>query len=127
MLIRRSRTLALAVGSVAGLLALAACGSDGDGTATACSAEAAALEVPHVIPTQPASGAVVDSTFTVSGCSRTFESTVQWTLNGPSGLELARGVAMGGGVDGSAPFEFSVTAEVSGPTLAELRVFEEDA
>ncbi len=118
------RTLALAVLALVAVAAVAGCGDDEE--ADACAADAAVLEVPHVIPTEPAVGAVVGETFTVRGCSRTFESSIQWRLSEPAGAELARGFAMGGGVDGSAAFEFTVFAPVTEPTLAQLRVFEAD-
>ena len=110
--------------ALAAVGAAAACGDDPQ--TDACAADAAVLDVPHVIPTAPAIGAEVGESFTVRGCSRTFESNVNWRLTDPAGAVLARGFSMGGGVDGSAPFEFTVTAAVTEPTLAQLRLFEAD-
>lgn len=81
-----------------------------------------------VFVTTPYAGADVYSGFTVTGCSRTFESTVNWRLLGRDGVQLASGFTMGGGVDGADRFAFSVT--YSGVTTAEvgsLEVFEVDA
>ena len=79
-----------------------------------------------VIVTSPAGGEEVANGFTVSGCSRTFESNVQWRLLDRAGEVLASGFAMGGGVDGPAPFTFAVAYEAAERQLAHLEVFEED-
>jgi hypothetical protein len=82
---------------------------------------------PFVIVTAPAAGAKVKSGFAVAGCSRTFESTVVWTLTVRGGKELAKGTAKGGGVDGAGPLSFTVAARVDKPTLAYLEVIEPSA
>lgn len=82
---------------------------------------------PFVMVTSPAAGAKVKSGFAVTGCSRTFESTVTWTLTVRGGQELAKGTAKGGGVDGAGPLAFTVTAKVAKPTLAYLEVLEPSA
>ncbi|MGE0865934.1 MAG: Gmad2 immunoglobulin-like domain-containing protein [Vicinamibacterales bacterium] len=82
---------------------------------------------PFVMVTAPAAGAKVTSGFAVAGCSRTFESTVAWTLTVRGGKELARGTATGGGVDGAGPLSFRVAAKVDKPTLAYLEVVEPSA
>lgn len=82
---------------------------------------------PFVMVTAPAAGAKVKSGFAVTGCSRTFESTVAWTLTVRGGKELAKGTATGGGVDGAGPLSFTVTAKVAKPTLAYLEVIEPSA
>ena len=79
-----------------------------------------------VVVTSPAGGEEVANGFAVSGCSRTFESNVQWRLLGRDGEVLASGFAMGGGVDGPAPFVFVVAYEAAERQLAHLEVFEED-
>ena len=79
-----------------------------------------------VIVTSPAGGEEVANGFTVSGCSRTFESNVQWRLLDRAGEVLASGFAMGGGVDGPAPFVFAVAYEAAERQLGHLEVFEED-
>lgn len=82
---------------------------------------------PFVMVTAPAAGAKVTSGFAVTGCSRTFESTVAWTLTVRGGKELARGTAKGGGVDDAGPLSFTVAAKVDKPTLAYLEVIEPSA
>jgi hypothetical protein len=82
---------------------------------------------PFVMVTAPAAGAKVKSGFAVTGCSRTFESTVSWTLTMRGGKELARGTAKGGGVDAAGPLSFTVAAKVDKPTLAYLEVIEPSA
>jgi predicted small secreted protein len=80
-----------------------------------------------VIATAPAAGARVSSGFGVSGCSRTFESTIVWRLHARDGTLLAQGNATGGGVDGPGPFAFAVPFSVAERQLGQLEVFEEDA
>lgn len=82
---------------------------------------------PFVMVTAPAAGAKVKSGFAVTGCSRTFESTVLWMLTVRGGKELAKGTAKGGGVDGAGPLSFTVAAKVDKPTLAYLEVIEPSA
>jgi heat shock protein HslJ len=79
-----------------------------------------------VFVTSPVSGARVSTGFTVEGCSRTFESTVNWTLFDRTGAELASGFTAGGGVDGGAPFAFEVAYALAEPSLGRLEVFEVD-
>ena len=79
-----------------------------------------------VIVTSPAGGEEVANGFAVSGCSRTFESNVQWRLLDRAGEELASGFAMGGGVDGPASFLFAVEYHSAERQLAYLEVYEED-
>jgi hypothetical protein len=80
-----------------------------------------------VLVTTPRAGATVEPGFEVAGCSRTFESTVQWRLVGRDGTVLARGFASGGGVDGPAPFRFVVEHAPAEPLLVHLETFELDA
>lgn len=79
-----------------------------------------------VIVFDPAGGATVSSGFGVSGCSRTFESTVNWRLLDRSGAVIAEGFTSGGGVDGPGEFGFSVEYESAERQLAHLEVFEVD-
>ena len=79
-----------------------------------------------VIVRSPAGGDEVESGFLVSGCSRTFESNVQWRLLGRSGEVLSSGFTSGGGVFGPAPFRFSVEFAVAERQIALLEVFEGD-
>jgi hypothetical protein len=107
---------------VAGSAAAAAGGGD------ACDLSDGALDqAAFVIATAPTAGARVASGFAVSGCSRTFESTVVWRLRGRDGGLLGQGTAAGGGVDGPAPFAFGVPFSVGERQVGTLEVFAEDA
>ncbi|MCY4640400.1 MAG: hypothetical protein OXC94_08695 [Chloroflexi bacterium] len=93
----------------------------------ACEAPALADAGSFVIVTAPASGSEVLGRFTVSGCSRTFESNVNWRLLDRGGAELAAGHAAGGGVDGPGRFLFTVEYDVAERQIGRLEVFEVDA
>ncbi len=81
-----------------------------------------------VIVTEPKSGQEVSNGFAIKGVSRTFESTVNWSLKARDGTVLASGFASGGGVDGPAAFSVEkVEFKTSERQLAHLEVFEEDA
>lgn len=82
-----------------------------------------------VFVSTPSSGARVYSGFTVEGCSRTFESTVNWQLFDREGNELASGFTTGGGVDGPGRFSFTVTYDgaLTDEEVGRLEVFEVDA
>ena len=79
-----------------------------------------------VFVTAPAPGAQLFSGFTVEGCSRTFESTVNWSLHDRAGAQLASSHTMGGGFDGPARFSFTVEYDnpAGEPQVGSLRVFE---
>ena len=79
-----------------------------------------------VIVSSPLSGAKVASGFQVTGCSRTFESNVQWRLLDRAGEVLASGHTSGGGIDGPAAFAFTVEYESAERQIATLEVYEED-
>ena len=83
-------------------------------------------DVTLVIVRSPSAGDEVKSGFKVSGCSRTFESNVQWRLLGRSGEVLASGHTSGGGVDGPGVFQFWVEFAVVERQIALLEVFEDD-
>lgn len=81
-----------------------------------------------VFVTSPVAGTQLFSGFTVEGCSRTFESTVNWRLLARDGSELASGFTMGGGVDGAGRFSFTVSyGGVAAAEVGSLEVFEVDA
>ena len=118
------RTIGMAL---AGLLA-AGCAPGPGGAAGACANPDGALDdAAFVIAEAPAAGARVASGFAVSGCSRTFESTVNWRLLARDGRVLNQGFATGGGVDGFAPFGFTVPFSVAERQIGHLEVFEQDA
>ena len=96
--------------------------------ADVCSnADGALTDAAFVFVTSPRSGERVSTGFTVSGCSRTFESTVNWKLKARDGSELAAGHAQGGGVDGAGSFSFAVNFTVKERQIGQLEVYEEDA
>lgn len=130
-------TLNLHEGALAALFALAVlmpagpalAMGDWPGTETDnCANEDGALnDAAFVMTTSPRVGDRVTSGFAVKGCSRTFESTVNWKLVGRNGTELASGHTQGGGVDGQGPFSFTVDYSVPAQEIGHLEVFEEDA
>lgn len=79
-----------------------------------------------VIATEPKAGERVESGFEVAGCSRTFESNVQWQLMARDGSVLASGNTQGGGVDGPGSFSFTVPYSADVQQIGHLEVFEED-
>ncbi len=83
---------------------------------------AEAVDAAFVFVTNVASGAYLESGDSVEGCSRTFESNVPWYLVDRDGNTIAESFAMGGGVDGPAPFEFTVEYEVDEPQVGHLFV-----
>jgi hypothetical protein len=110
-------------------LALCACTtpSTPPPAADPCSNPDGALdEAAFVIATHPPAGALVSSGFGVRGCSRTFESNVQWRLTARDGSTLQQGFTTGGGADGFGPFSFTVNFSVPERQIGHLEVFEED-
>jgi hypothetical protein len=83
-------------------------------------------EASFVVATAPAAGERVESGFEAKGCSRTFESDVQWKLIGRDGSVLASGNTQGGGVHGPGAFSFTVPYTVDVRQIGHLEVFEED-
>lgn len=81
----------------------------------------------HIIVTEPGSGDEVGGTFTVEGCSSTFEANVIWELLDEAGDVIADGYAMGGTMGESGDLEFEVTYDGDGPQDGLLRVYAEDA
>lgn len=114
-------SLCLAVAAVA----IASCEMR-PGGADVCS-NANGVEGSFVFATAPRAGERVQTGFAVAGCSRTFESQVNWTLKGREGAALASGHTTGGGVDGPANFSFVVSFNVSQREVGHLEVYEEDA
>lgn len=90
-------------------------------------ADGALNDASFVFVASPASGERVSPGFSVSGASRTFESTVNWRLKAADGSELATGHTSGGGVDGHGPFSFKVAYQVAERQIGHLEVYEEDA
>ena len=101
-------------------------GDQGPAADNCSNADGALSDASFVIATTPLAGDRVNSGFAVSGCSRTFESNVQWRLLARDGTELAKGFTQGGGVDGPGPFSFTVTYSVAKRQIGHLEVFDED-
>ncbi|MET0668064.1 MAG: Gmad2 immunoglobulin-like domain-containing protein [Methyloceanibacter sp.] len=117
-----------ALGFVALAAQALAMGSIPGGSTDNCdNADGALSDAAFVIATTPSAGDRVESGFEVKGCSRTFESNVNWRLVARNGTELARGNTQGGGVDGPGPFAFAVAYTADRPQIGHLEVFEEDA
>lgn len=96
-------------------------------TSTGCNnADGALDEASFVFVTQPTAGQRVAPGFTVSGCSRTFESNVPWRLQARDGSELAAGHTTGGGADGFGPFSFVVNYTIDARQIGHLEVYDED-
>jgi immunoglobulin-like protein involved in spore germination len=101
-------------------LALAGCGSDEE--RDVC--DAADASEAFVFVESPASGAHVKSGFHVSGCSSTFEGTVNWRLRDREGRPLADGFAQGGSREPGA-FSFAVKYDVvDAQQVGRLEVYE---
>lgn len=86
----------------------------------------AAVDASFVFVANVHSGDALESGTTVEGCSRTFESNVPWRLVDREGNVLAEAAAMGGGVDGPAPYEFTVEYSVAEAQVGHLFVGGED-
>ena len=99
---------------------------EGEEADNCANADGAFDEAAFVIATEPEAGMRVVSGFDVKGCSRSFESNVQWKLIGRDGSVLASGNTEGGGVDGPAAFSFAVPYSVSEKQIGHLEVFAED-
>jgi hypothetical protein len=115
----------IALITVSGTLSLAGCGGGGGGEkADACaSAEGAPGNTAFVFVQAPNSGERVSSGFLVTGCSSTFEATVNWRLRGRDGHQLASGFSQGGSRE-PAPFRFTVTYSIRASQIGMLEVYE---
>lgn len=80
----------------------------------------------HIFVTEPGSGDEVSTTFTVEGCSSTYEANVIWELLDADGRVLADGFAMGGTMGQSGDLEFEVTYDLDERQDGLLRVHGED-
>lgn len=140
---RRSNVPLFAALALACALLLAACGGDDEQAAPSPptnTAEAAPAPAPSqadvcsdedgvlsensfVFVVSPASGERVASSFTVTGCSNTFESTVGWKLLARDGSVLASGATEGGTLDQPGPFSFTVEYSVDASQVGNLEVF----
>jgi hypothetical protein len=101
---------------------LAACGGAGDGDVCANS-DGALSNAGLVVVEDPKSGERVSSGLRVSGCSSTFEASVNWRLRDRAGKTLASGVTQGGSLEPSS-FEFTVEYSIATRQIGELQVYE---
>jgi immunoglobulin-like protein involved in spore germination len=99
---------------------------EGEETDACVNDDGAFDEAAFVFATAPEAGERVESGFAVEGCSRSFESNVQWQLIARDGAVLASGNTQGGGVDGPAAFSFTVPFSVDAQQIGHLEVFAED-
>jgi hypothetical protein len=83
-------------------------------------------EMNFVSVLSPGSGHALRSGDEVTGCSRTFESNVNWFLVDRQGNEIAAGFTMGGGVDGAGPYSFTVEYTVDQAQTGHLWVVASD-
>lgn len=117
----------LAIAVLAATLGCATLAEAADPTAACDAIDGAPGDAAFVIATTPLAGARVTSGFAVAGCSRTFESTVNWRLLARDGGVLGEGFATGGGIEGPAAFAFTVDFAVDAAQVGHLEVFEVDA
>lgn len=110
-----------------GAFAIVGCATVPGNSDVCADADGALSKSAFVIATAPRPGERVQSGFQVTGCSRTFESTVVWKLLSKKGNVLASGHTTGGGTDGPGPFAFSVAYNVTERQIGHLEVYEEDA
>jgi len=102
-------------------------GSTGSADGDACATLAPeAYEAAFTFVTNVSSGDYLAGGTSVVGCSRTFESNVPWRLVNRDGDVIAESFAMGGGVDGPAPFEFTVEYSVASSQVGHLFVGGDD-
>ncbi len=99
---------------------------EGEETENCANEDDAFDEAAFVIATAPKAGERVESGFEVMGCSRSFESNVQWKLVGRDGSVLASGNTQGGGVDGPGSFSFTIPYNLTVQQIGHLEVFDED-
>ncbi len=124
-------SLVVLVGSLALMMHGAPAGAmgswiQGEETDNCANEDGAFDDAAFVVATMPEAGERVESGFAVEGCSRTFESSVQWKLVGRDGSVLATGNTQGGGVDGPDAFSFTVPYAIDAQQIGHLEVFEED-
>lgn len=104
-----------------GTLALVGC-AGGSHNTDACVRAEGAHGAAFVFVQAPASGERVANGFAVTGCSNTFEATVNWRLRGRDGHVLASGFTQGGSRE-PGPFRFTVTYSVGARQIGMLEVY----
>jgi hypothetical protein len=118
--VRRAFSLSLAATVIA--VVITACAGKQDVDVCADS-DGALNNAGFVFVDDPKSGERVSSGFRVSGCSSTFEASVNWRLRGRDGTALASGVTQGGSLEPSS-FEFTVEYSIAARQVGQLEVYE---
>ena len=96
----------------------------GNGEDDVCgNADGALTRAGFIFVRAPGSGERVSSGFRASGCSSTFEASVNWRIRGKDGRVLASGVTQGGSYE-SGVFEFTVEYSIAAHQVGELEVYE---
>lgn len=99
-------------------------GCGGEREADVCAnADGALTEAGFIFVQAPRSGERVSSGFRVTGCSSTFEASVNWRIRGRDGEVLARGFTQGGSLEPSS-FEFTAEYSIAARQIGELEVYE---
>jgi Immunoglobulin-like domain of bacterial spore germination len=103
----------------------AGCGGDGHHSASSvCGNGDGALDNSAFVFVQsPRSGERVLSDFRVTGCSSTFEASLNWRLRGRNGRILASGLTQGGSLS-PGPFGFNVRYPLGDRQVGQLEVYE---
>jgi hypothetical protein len=107
------------VGIAVAALAAAGCGAGGH--SVCANGDGALTNAAFVFVEGPRSGDRVTNGFDVSGCSSTFEATIDWSLRARDGRVLAHGVAQGGGLE-AGTFHFAVRYSVRIRQIGQLEV-----
>jgi hypothetical protein len=102
---------------------LTACGDSRNEADVCANADGALTGAGFVFVQAPRSGERVSNGFRVTGCSSTFEATVNWRLRGRNGDVLASGFTQGGSLEPGA-FEFTVEYSIEAREVGELEAFE---
>jgi hypothetical protein len=121
-----TKTMCLILAFAAAGSFFTACDSETPFPDPCSNADGALSEAAFIFVQTPRSGQRVFSGFPITGCSRTFEGSVNWVLKARDGGVLASGHTTGGGVDGSEPFSTTVTFSVPERQVGHLEVYEED-
>jgi hypothetical protein len=101
---------------------LTACG--GQREADVCAnADGALTRAGFIFVQAPKSGERVSSGFEVTGCSSTFEASVNWRIRGRDGEALASGSTQGGSLEPSS-FEFTAEYSIAARQIGQLEVYE---
>ena len=105
------------------MAALAGCGGGSPEDGVCANADGALGNTAFVFVETPRSGERVSSGFRVTGCSSTFEASLNWRLRARDGHPLASGFTQGGSLE-PGPFHFTVTYSIGARQIGQLEVYE---